>query len=789
MSRQGLVPLCLVVLCLLGVAAVATPVAADGTDTTASDVRTVAQSGPNQTYNDTGIVDIARTDDDSLYLAGVSGNIGPGTRGVMGNATLIKQTPTGSTAWTRTFAAAERNRTRVFGAVEPGPDGGVYLAEIAYSRSGGFSPPNVSLLRVSADGTVQWREPLPTRAISSRQPLTVTDRGILVVNRTRDGTELFRYGPDGDRDWTETYDVRADQVSVDATDDGYLLTGTVGFESPWLMRIDETGTVQSNETYPSTEIGRVADAVSTPDGGVVLVGTGDSFSESPSAIAVGIGPDDTARWSRVIGVESGRTSDVLPTDEGFVLVGGQGPGMGAAETTLTGVGFDGAVQYRTSVQGFLQAALAPGPDDRFTVAGLTTRNLRGGSLESAVRTVTPPAPDPDASAELAADAGIDSGDTNYRGQNLRIQSPRRAGETVEIVALPGEYDDFEPHVARHVTLDRTGRAIVETASLSTGRYVVEIDGEPVLLESGSVVTTSRREDASFRLESHDIYSHRRGSEEGQFVDRAAGEEAATLTWDSSREDYVAQVSVSRFRGDAVSESTLERFLGDADGFTGTTTKNGVPVALIESGEEMRVSASVVGLEPGLYDVRISGADTGEVGDAASARVIVGTTEPRPLSVSVGDEPIAVSVGNETERNVTVSGVTDGIAAASMSANASGQPLVDLNLDVRINGSRSSGSSGRGPGYTEAGASSFDGDTPNGTVTLGTLGIGAEPRNIDPDANTTNTVTFGIDWAIDERGVPYTVPDSMEITVAVSDIENATGESRDRPPRRPPRSDG
>jgi hypothetical protein len=783
MRRQRLVPYCcLVALLCLGAAAVAAPAAADGTATTASDVRTVAQSDSNQTFNNTGFVALTRADDGSLYLAGISGNFSPATVGAGGNATLIKQAPDGSSAWTRTFPVGGSNTTSVFMAVEPGPNGGVYGAQISYNRSGGYSPPNATLMRVDAGGTVQWREPLPTGTLSNRRPLTATDSGIIVANRTRDGLELFRYGPDGDRDWTESYDVRPDRVSVDAVDDGYLLSGTVDFESPWLMRIDEAGTVQSNTTFPSTEIGDVADAVPTPDGGVVLVGSGSSFGGSASPVAVGVGPDDTVRWTRVVGsTGETRISDVLRTDDGFVLVGGQAfARTGPTETTLTGVGFDGAVQYRTSVPGFLQATVTPGPGDRLTLAGLTERSRR--TLESGVRTVALPSPDPDASAELEADAGIDSGDTSYRGQNLLIQSPRRAGETVEIVSLPDEYDDFEPHVARHVTLDRNGRAVVETASLAEGRYVVEIDDEPVLVESGSVVTTSGREDASFELQSHDIYSYSRGSEEGQFVDRAAGEETATLTWDSSRRDYVAQVSVSRFRGDAVSESTLEAFLGGADGFTGTTTVNGVPVALIESGEEMEVDASVTALDPGMYDVRIGGADTSEVGDSETTRVVVGTTERRPLSVSIGDEPVEVSVGNETERNITISGVTHGVAAASMSANVSGQPLVDLNLGVDINGTRSSGSAGRGPDYAEAGASSLGGDTANGTITLGTLGVGAEPREIDPDANTTNTVTFGIDWVVDERGIPYTVPDSMAITVEVSDIEDATGETHERPPR-------
>jgi hypothetical protein len=322
-------------------------------------------------------------------------------------------------------------------------------------------------------------------------------------------------------------------------------------------------------------------------------------------------------------------------------------------------------------------------------------------------------------------------------------------------------------------------AVVETATLQRGRYVIEADGEPVFVESGSIVNPSSREAASFELTDQDIYSRppRRGSE-SQFVDRAAGEATATLTWESRRDDYVALVSLDRFRGERVDESALDRTFADVPSYRDTATVNGHPVARIDAGGESEVSIPVTALEPGLYDVTIRGADTGEVGEPAETRVIVGTADPRPISVSTGEEPVRVAVGNETQRNMTLSGVTDGIGAMSVRAVREGQPGVRPGLRVEINGTRSSAGAGYGGDRATADAQSYDGNTGNGTITVGRFTVEAPPGEIDPDGNTTNTVDFAVEWVIDENGIPYTNPEGMTITVAVTDIENATGERLD-----------
>jgi hypothetical protein len=143
----------------------------------------------------------------------------------------------------------------------------------------------------------------------------------------------------------------------------------------------------------------------------------------------------------------------------------------------------------------------------------------------------------------------------------------------------------------------------------------------------------------------------------------------------------------------------------------------------------------------------------------------------------------VAVDNETTRNITVSGVTDGIGAMSVRAVREGQPGVRPNLRVDINGSRSSAGAGYGGDRATADAQSYDGNTGNGTVSVGQFTVEAPSREIDPDGNATNAVDFAVDWVIDENGVPYTIPDAMTITVEVTDLEDATGERVDRGGRR------
>jgi hypothetical protein len=768
MRRQQLVPLsCLACLTLLGLVVATGPAMASETVATASTVTTPAAGAvTNQTLNDTAIVDVASTDD-AVYLAGTSGIRG-------GNATVAKRGPDGTIAWSRTYPTANDS---VFTAVAAAPDGSVYLLRRSTNRSANVYAASHTLLRLDSSGAVQWRRSLDARGPLGGSPLAATTDGVLLVTPSADrqGSQLQHVARNGERTWTRELGLDTRRPVVEATTDGYLLAGSVGFDSAWMMRLDDDGTVQFNETYRRSQVDNIAGAVETPDGGALLVGQNRGYGGGSALWTMRVGADGVPRSSRIVSVgENLRASDVLSVDDGAVIVGSYPFSSGDDPTvSLTGVGFDGAVQSRTRVPGFRRATVAPGPDRTVTLAGLVYERPR--QVRSEVRTLSLPDPDVTATLSLSADAGLDSGGTHYRGQDLFVSEPRAAGETVALVAVPDEYEDFEPHVVRRPTLNESGMAVIETATLAQGRYALAVDGERVFVESGSVVGRNGRGELTFELAEQDLS---RVELDDEFVDVAAGERTATLAWESRRDDYVAHVSAERFRGDALNETELAAAFGTADGYRGTTTVHGTPVARIAVDGDEETPFGVDSLAPGLYDVTVRGADTGDAGTSASTRLVVGPTEPRPLSVSLDSTDLRVAVGNQTTPNVTVSGVTHGIGAMSMSANRTGPPALGLDMDLDL----ANATQGRGSGLwsdrrAEAEASAMGADTRNGTLVVGSLAIDADLRHLDPDGPASNTVTFRLDWVIDERGVPYTVPDELTLTVAVTNLENATGDAR------------
>jgi len=372
---------------------------------------------------------------------------------------------------------------------------------------------------------------------------------------------------------------------------------------------------------------------------------------------------------------------------------------------------------------------------------------------------------------------LTSGKTYYRGQDLELVRPSAAGETVDLVVVPGEYDDFGPHVVRRVELDADGRAVVESATLERGTYFLQAsDGSPIRSTSGWALKESDRDSATFEIETQELHrGYYPGRERKQYVDRAAGESNATVTIDSERPNYDLLVSADRFRGDQVGAETLRNLFAEEsvsiEQFRGTT------VARLSADGTENVTLTVDDVDAGLYDFTFRGADTSEGGAVAERRLVVGPETPRPVSFSLRNTTLSVPVENETATNVTLHDATAGIGAMSMSANRTGPPAISLSLDLDVNATSMQAGSSWGDHSSEADAQVFDANTANGTVEIGLLTVRAS--DLDPESQPTNTVTVRLDWVVDENGVPYTLPGETTVTVTVENIENATGEYHER----------
>ena len=768
----------LLALCLVAVGPAAGTVSADAQTATPE---------VNRTLEETAVFSAARTADGGLVLGGTSDYR-------HGNATLTKLAADGSTAWTRRYET--ENRSSVV-AVETGPDGSLYLLQLSVGDSETPTPGSydLSLARVASDGNLSWRQSLDVgRTVGATSGLAVTETGPALVGAAPDegGLELTQYGTDGSVVWNRTYDVRAAPRTLTATDDGFLMAGTVGFSEPWVMRTDASGTVTTNRTFETLDPETVAGVVPTDDGFVVAGTYRADFGEA-NPWAASVGADGVPRWSRVYPTsESDSVQDVLPTEDGFALVASDAFDESSA-TTFVGVGPDGSQQFTETFRGVERPTVVPGDGRRATLVGWDGYPVPDGTVTSIVRDVTWPAATD--GAGLEPDEQAVSGDTYYRGQDLRFAVPQRLGDSFELVAVPGEYDEFEPHVVRRVERRPNQPMAVESATLDAGRYYLRTaDGESVALYDDDAYRNDDTADTTFEIEEQSLdvrtwtppwdvterldgepvpYPVARGSDEATYVDRAAGESGVTFVVDSERADYELSVSADRFRGEQADTATLRAMFADNDAFQGIETVHGTATARFSVDAEENVTVAVDGVDAGLYDLRFRATDTADGGATTETRIVIGNASPRPVSVSLNRSSIELPVDGRAVANVTVDGLSAGVGAMSMSAYRTDQPAVTLSMETRVDATSASAGAGRSTDHADASAQAFDADTPTGTVAVGTLGVTADARSVDPEGPSTNTVRYRIDWIVDENGRPYTVPDARNVTVAVTNVSAAT----------------
>jgi hypothetical protein len=476
------------------------------------------------------------------------------------------------------------------------------------------------------------------------------------------------------------------------------------------------------------------------------------------------------RWSRVYPAATDLgLRDVFASDDGVVLFGSGGFGESDGPAGyLVGVGPDGGQRYVERVGGFLPTDATAG-DGHAVAVGI--EDFRSRNVTGHLRTVALP----DAPAEkFTADAGTTTNATHYRGQDLAVDTPAFAGGTVAVVRPPADDAGDGPRVVRRVAVGDDGRAVFESATLPVGEYYLRAGGDALVVRNGTVTGTGTPDRAAFDLVGHDLGQL---EVDRPFVDRAAGESAANVSLRTGdRTGYTLLVAADQFQNGSVDDGQLRRLFGDDPGFDGIEQSPGGPAARIriDSGAPtVRVTAD--GVQPGLYRLALRGADTGDGGAVAETRVVVGPEQPRPLSVSLSNASLAVPVGGEASTNVTVSGVTEGIGGISASANRTGPPAIGLSTDLRIDARSGRGSARWSDRRATAASRALGGDTANGTVTVGSLTVQAEKRTISPDSPSATTVTFGLDWVVDEDGVPYTVPDRRAVPVEVTNLESATGD--------------
>jgi hypothetical protein len=152
---------------------------------------------------------------------------------------------------------------------------------------------------------------------------------------------LIKTDKDGNMEWNQTYGGTKDDVAhsvIETSDGGYALAGSTNGTNDisdlgrdfWLVKTDEYGNMQWNQTYGGADDDYASTSKVTSDGGYVLAGTTDSFGAGRYDFwLVKTDEHGNMQWNQTYGGEDndGCGSLVETTDGGFVLAGSTSPNI------------------------------------------------------------------------------------------------------------------------------------------------------------------------------------------------------------------------------------------------------------------------------------------------------------------------------------------------------------------------------------------------------------------------------------------------------------------------------
>jgi hypothetical protein len=308
---------------------------------------------------------------------------------------------------------------------------------VGYTNSKGSGNYDAWLLQTDESGAVDWRRTHGGRSFDYADAAVATDDGgSLLAGHTNARGELWdawllKVDADGATEWGEVHggggkDYVADVV---ATDEGSLVAGRTdswgsgGFDA-WLLFVDDSGTVQWEQTYGG-EGDDAASAVLKTDGGYVLAGH-TTVDGTTSGWLVGVDDLGNRRWARTLSHgEYSAAASVIEAD-GDYLVAGQtvpaadAPGDGwlvktagtpvtTATATPAGTPTDTATESEATTTGAETSAATletATPTDDKTTAGAVGSQTQTDASDTTAGTTTGTGPGLGALAGLAGVLGV-----------------------------------------------------------------------------------------------------------------------------------------------------------------------------------------------------------------------------------------------------------------------------------------------------------------------------------------------------------------------------------------------
>ncbi|HEY3295093.1 MAG TPA: T9SS type A sorting domain-containing protein [bacterium] len=270
---------------------------------------------------------VCSTRDSTFVLVGSTMSFGAGAADMY----AVKVNLRGDTLWTRTYGAAGND---VANAVQQTADGGLMIAGTA-DISGST---NLCLVRTDSAGNALWTRTYGTSAMELFGAAQQTaDGGFALIGTTfRSGAfnpdiYLVKTNSAGDTLWTHTYGgagVDYGNFVRQCSDGGYVIGGTTqsfgaGGNDCYLIRLNSSGVQQWYNTYGFAGADRANCIRQGTDGGFLLAGVTDHYSNSYDFFFVKTNSQGAQLWTLT---EGGHADDwlsalELTADGGYIAVG------------------------------------------------------------------------------------------------------------------------------------------------------------------------------------------------------------------------------------------------------------------------------------------------------------------------------------------------------------------------------------------------------------------------------------------------------------------------------------